>query len=610
MWFFTVRVGGMGVLDELQAGDPRRIGHYSLEGRLGAGGMGRVYLGRSPGGRHVAIKAIRAELAENPDFRARFAREVSAARKVSGLFTAPVVDADLDGPVPWLATSYVTGPSLAAAVATGGPLPAGPVLALAAGLAEGLDAIHSAGIVHRDLKPSNVILAEDGPRILDFGISRSAELTGLTQSGMVVGSPGFMSPEQAEGQEVGPPSDIFSLGATLAFAASGEGPFGEGTSAALLYRVVHSDPDTGKLPPEVRPLIQRCLAKDPQHRPAAAQLLTELATTAPAPRSPARPASPGSPGHDRPVPAPDPAKRLLTHPATERVADQDLRPGGTPSWEATVTTTDPHAAPDSTGDRVPDGAGGRAGQPRGFRWLVIAGSVAVLIIAGTVTALLLARQSHSRPLAGAAHTVPAGIPETRAATHGNAASPSQLGSPATPTQRDSPAPPAQSASPATPTQHGSPAPPAQDGNPAPPAQLTIDGLPIGISAVNTNPDVTAVATTLATYFGAVNSRNYLQAWDTYSPALQAAVPYQPWASQLSALQPQNSQIAVQSIQHDPGQNLDVIVSFHSHQDNPSEPCSNWSLDYQLAPSQPSPASGSLAYLINKVTSVGPGHLAC
>jgi hypothetical protein len=240
--------------------------------------MGRVYLGRSPGGRQVAIKVIRADLAENPDFRARFAREVSAARVVSGIFTAPVVDADLDGPVPWLATSYISGPSLADAVAERGPMPAALVLRLAAGLAEGLAAIHSAGVVHRDLKPANVLLAEDGPRLIDFGISRSMEGSTLTRTGMVVGSPGFMSPEQAEGRPVGPPSDIFSLGAVLTFSATGEGPFGEGSTVALLYRVVTGEPNTQGVPEEIRPVIEHCLAKDPAQRPTAAQLLAQLST--------------------------------------------------------------------------------------------------------------------------------------------------------------------------------------------------------------------------------------------------------------------------------------------------------------------------------------------
>ncbi len=264
------------MVQELQAGDPHRIGSYQLIGRLGTGGMGRVFLGRSKGGRLVAVKVIRDELAGDPEFRVRFGREVAAARMVSGLFTAPVVDAGLDAPMPWLATAYVAGPSLADTVRVHGPLPAASVLALAAGLAEGLCAIHAAGVVHRDLKPSNVLLADDGPRVIDFGISRAAEASALTHSGLVVGSPGFMSPEQAEGREVGPASDVFSLGAVLVFAATGEGPFGAGSTAALVYRVVYSPPGLDQVPAQVRPLIERCLAKEASKRPAANELLEEL----------------------------------------------------------------------------------------------------------------------------------------------------------------------------------------------------------------------------------------------------------------------------------------------------------------------------------------------
>jgi hypothetical protein len=262
----------------LRSEDPRQVGRYQLLGRLGAGGMGEVFLGQSPGGRLVAVKLIRGELAADREFRVRFAREVAAARHVSGMFTAPVVDADLDAARPWLVTAYVPGPSLAEAVDTQGPLPLSSVLTLAAGLAEGLEAIHAEGMVHRDLKPSNVLLASDGPRIIDFGISRAADATALTRANIFVGSPGYMSPEQALGEEIGPASDIFSLGAVLTFAAAGAGPFGEGTVTTLLYRVAHDRPATDGLPGQLRPLVERCLAKDPRMRPTPGGILTELGT--------------------------------------------------------------------------------------------------------------------------------------------------------------------------------------------------------------------------------------------------------------------------------------------------------------------------------------------
>ena len=306
-------------MHELAPGEPELIGPYRVRGRLGTGGMGRVYLGLSPGGRSVAVKVIRADLAQDAEFRARFRREVAVARKVSGLFTAPVIDADVDGPVPWLATAYVPGPSLADAVSEHGPLPAASVLALARGLAEGLSAIHAAGVVHRDLKPANVLLAQDGPRVIDFGISRAVDASALTHTGLVVGSPGFMSPEQAEGREVGPPSDIFSLGAVLAFAATGQGPFGSGSTPALVYRVVHSGPQLDLMPTEVRSLAERCLAKDPALRPAAADLLAAAAypaagwlpepvtrAQAAAPLTMTAAAPPGVPAPVPPLPVPGP----------------------------------------------------------------------------------------------------------------------------------------------------------------------------------------------------------------------------------------------------------------------------------------------------------------
>ncbi len=265
------------MIKELKAGDPATVGPYRLLGRLGAGGMGQVYLAKSPGGRLVAIKLIRPELAEERGFRSRFSSEISAARNVSGIYTAAVVDADSEAELPWMATVYVPGPSLTDAVEDTGPLPVDSVLALAAGLAEALQAIHRAGLVHRDMKPSNVLLATDGPRVIDFGISLALERSMMTATGMVMGSPGFMSPEQARGQkEVGAPTDVFSLGAVLAYAATGNSPFGSGPTPALLYRVVNELPDLTDVPARLRPLIEQCLAKDPAARPTPADILASM----------------------------------------------------------------------------------------------------------------------------------------------------------------------------------------------------------------------------------------------------------------------------------------------------------------------------------------------
>ena len=263
--------------------DPGRIGPYRLVARLGRGGMGHVYLGLSAGGRPVAVKVIRADLAADPEFRVRFAREVAAVRQVSGLFTALVLDADVDGAVPWLATAYVAGPSLAEAVTGDGPMAARPALGLAAGLAESLCAIHAAGVVHCDLKPSNVLLSPDGPRVIDFGISRAAGTVSAAGVGWVTGSPGFMSPEQALGGEIGPPSDIFSLGAVLSFATTGRGPFGRGSRPEVAYRLVYGRPDLGEIPAGLRPLVERCLAKDPAQRPTAGEVLDAANDGQPAP---------------------------------------------------------------------------------------------------------------------------------------------------------------------------------------------------------------------------------------------------------------------------------------------------------------------------------------
>jgi outer membrane protein assembly factor BamB len=263
----------------LSADDPRVIGEFRLHTRLGAGGMGRVYLASSPGGRAVAVKVIHSHLARDAAFVDRFRREVAAAQAVNGGYAAPVVAAGPDDDPPWLATAYVAGPSLQAAVTETGPLPEEAVLKLAAGLAEALRAIHDGGLVHRDLKPDNVLLAADGPRVIDFGIARALDSTGLTSltsTGSVLGTPSYMSPEQAQGQPTGPASDVFALGGVVYFAATGTRPFGSGNAAGLLYRIVHTEPDLEPLPARLRGLVAGCLAKDPARRPTLAELAASL----------------------------------------------------------------------------------------------------------------------------------------------------------------------------------------------------------------------------------------------------------------------------------------------------------------------------------------------
>ena len=251
----------------LAADDPRVIGEYRLRAQLGAGGMGRVYLGLSPAGRAVAIKVVHPDLASDADFLRRFGQEVAAARAVSGIYTAPVVASGLNERPPWLATAFVPGPPLDQVVAENGPLPEQALWPLLAGLVEALQAIHACGVVHRDLKPANVLLATDGPRVIDFGIARATDGTSLTAAGVVFGTPGYMSPEQAEGRGAGPASDVFALGCVVAYAAAGMGPFGTGTAAAILYRVVHAQPVLDGVPPRLRQVIAACLAKDPAARP-------------------------------------------------------------------------------------------------------------------------------------------------------------------------------------------------------------------------------------------------------------------------------------------------------------------------------------------------------
>ncbi|MFI1797807.1 PQQ-binding-like beta-propeller repeat protein [Streptomyces sp. NPDC020379] len=266
------------MVEQLTQHDPRRIGPFEVLGRLGAGGMGLVYLARSASGRRVAIKTVRTELAEDQLFRVRFTREVEAARAVSGFYTAAVVDADPRAAVPWLATAYVPAPSLEEIINECGPLPAQAVRWLAAGVAEALQSIHGAGLVHRDLKPSNVLVVEDGPRVIDFGIASGVSNTRLTMTNVAVGTPAYMSPEQArDSRSVTGASDIFSLGSTLVFAATGHAPFHGANPVETVFMLLREGPDLTGLPDELRPLIDSCMQMAAEHRPTPADLQAQLA---------------------------------------------------------------------------------------------------------------------------------------------------------------------------------------------------------------------------------------------------------------------------------------------------------------------------------------------
>ncbi|MBA0050767.1 serine/threonine protein kinase [Streptomyces sp. AJS327] len=260
----------------LRREDPRVVGSFRLHRRLGAGGMGVVYLGSDRRGQRVALKVIRPDLAEDQEFRSRFAREVSAARRIRGGCTARLVAADLDADRPWFATQYVPGPSLHDKVTEHGPLSAARAASIGAALAEGLVAVHEAGVVHRDLKPSNILLSPKGPRIIDFGIAWATGASTLTHVGTAVGSPGFLAPEQVRGAAVTPATDVFALGATLAYAATADSPFGQGSSEVMLYRVVHEEPQLDAVHAALAPLVQACLAKAPEERPSTVQLSLRL----------------------------------------------------------------------------------------------------------------------------------------------------------------------------------------------------------------------------------------------------------------------------------------------------------------------------------------------
>ncbi|MFB7055994.1 serine/threonine-protein kinase [Streptomyces vinaceus] len=309
----------------LRREDPRVVGSFRLHRRLGAGGMGVVYLGSDRRGQRVALKVIRPDLAEDQEFRSRFAREVSAARRIRGGCTARLVAADLEAERPWFATQYVPGPSLHDKVAEEGPLTAAQIAAIGAALSEGLVAVHEAGVVHRDLKPSNILLSPKGPRIIDFGIAWATGASTLTHVGTAVGSPGFLAPEQVRGAAVTPATDVFALGATLAYAATADSPFGHGSSEVMLYRVVHEEPHLIGVPDALAPLVQACLAKDPEDRPTTLQLsmrLKEIAAREAQGLSDGRPPAQRARGAERPT------GRLADAYADQRT---ERRTGGTPA---------------------------------------------------------------------------------------------------------------------------------------------------------------------------------------------------------------------------------------------------------------------------------------
>ena len=376
-------------MEPLTADDPQQVSVFRLRARLGAGGMGRVYLGSSPGGRAVAVKVVHPELARDPEFMARFRREVEAASSVGGVYTAPVVGAGPEDSPPWLATVYVPGPSLAELVRGAGPLPEAAVWRLAGGLTEALQAIHARGLVHRDLKPGNILIAVDGPRVIDFGISRAMHGTALTGTRTTMGTPAYMSPEQAGGGQISPASDVFALGSVLAFAATGTAPFEGGEPLSVIYRIVHGEPDLRRVPPAFRRLVAGCLAKDPAARPSLGDLLD--AVTAGAAAFP-----PDAPGQYWPDPV---AATVAAQAASGQFTPVAPATASTPPAVRLGGTTAPPAHPQTptpAGQPWPREPPGRprspepGRRPARTRWAVLGGAAVAAAVGGTVLALVLA----------------------------------------------------------------------------------------------------------------------------------------------------------------------------------------------------------------------------
>lgn len=405
-------------MEHLKPGDPSRVGNYRLIGRLGEGGMGQVFLGLSPGGRQVAVKVIHPGYASGKQFRERFAREIEAARRVGGFHTASVVDADPGADPPWMVTAFIQGPSLQQAVAEGGPFSLERVCRLGAGLAEGLAAIHACGLVHRDLKPSNVILADDGPRIIDFGIARAAEASPMTTAGMIVGTYSYMSPEQLRGDVAGPASDVFALGCTLAFAATARITFGDDSIVTVVYRITTEPPDLSGVTEEhgFRDLVRECLSKSPANRPSLATIMERLAETGTAAQAvladppplpyvaaaaaggvgldPGRGGQPSSPDFYEPTQTMRTGDRTGPGQASDqrRTGPEGTKQDPRPIWEA---------AP-------PPGSGGPGrGSGGGARRTVLIVAAAVVVVVGAVVGILLSssspKASHPMAVQSSAH---------------------------------------------------------------------------------------------------------------------------------------------------------------------------------------------------------------
>ncbi|MEU5595440.1 serine/threonine-protein kinase [Streptomyces sp. NPDC020298] len=377
------RNAGAGAEAEL----PEYAGHYQLESRLGSGGMGVVHLARSTSGMKVAVKVVHAQFARDPEFRGRFRQEVAAARRVSGAFTAPVVDADPEAERPWMATLFIPGQTLADHVKEHGAMPPDRLRRLMAGLAEALRDIHRVGVVHRDLKPSNVLLAEDGPKVIDFGISRPKDSELRTETGKLIGTPPFMAPEQfRRPREVGPAADVFALGSVMVHAATGRGPFDSDSPYVVAYQVVHDEPDLAGVPENMAPLVLRCLAKEPEERPTPDELMRELRSVAAS--------------YDTQTFIP--SQRTVD---IDTPADQAQTGGETGGRADGQTGEEPEAvAPDA----VESGAVGTAGQRRGRRWWGVAAAVLALVVGGAVASVRLLDGPAPRSAAGGSHTVSAG----------------------------------------------------------------------------------------------------------------------------------------------------------------------------------------------------------